>query len=201
MLIPSLLVFLTKWPVLSVCQCVSVSVSYSPSWDWRPSSAFIKYHGCPKLVLFGILSLFCTFFLGYLYTSFEWSWLYIDISRNFCETHPVYQLSAWYSFFYILKASPVPTILDHSEFCWVPFPQDPSSPHSCSQVSMKCVSSLCSSCCQPILYYQSLSFPLTTVVVIWLISYLLLCQHCLRKIKKKKTCIRLEFALAFRCSP
>lgn len=115
MLIPSLLVFLPKWPVLSVCQCVSVSVSYSPSWDWRPSSTFIKYHGCPKLVLFGILFLFCTFFLGYLYTSFEWSWLYIDISRNFCETHPVYQLSAWYSFFYILKASPVPTILDHSD--------------------------------------------------------------------------------------
>lgn len=81
------------------------------------------------------------------------------------------------------------------EFCWVPFPQDPSSPHSCSQVSMKCVSSLCSSCCQSILCYQSLSFPLTTVVVIWLISYLLLWQHCLRKIKKKKPVYALSLPL------
>lgn len=69
------------------------------------------------------------------------------------------------------------------EFCWVPFPRDPSLPLSCSQVSMKRISSLCPSCCQPILCHQSLSFPLTTVVVIWLI-YSLLCQHCLRKIKR-----------------
>lgn len=206
MLIPSLLVFLPKRPVLSVCQYVSVSVSYSPFWDWRPSSAFIKYHGCPKLVLFGILFLFCTLFLGYLYTSFELSWLYIDISRNVCETHPVYQLSAWYSFFYVLKASPIPTILDHSDLS------------SCLQVLLGSLSTgthfttfLLPGVYEVCLFSLSFLLPAHSMPSITLLSldncsnyltdlfYLLLWQHCLWKTKNTYIC--LEFALALRCSP
>lgn len=103
-------------------------------------------------------------------------------------------------FFYILKASPIQTILDHGDLSSClrvlvgSLPQDPILPHSCSQVSMKRVSSLCPSCCQPMPCRQSLSFPLTTVGVIWLICSICCFDNIVFE-RQKNTCIRLELPL------
>lgn len=185
---------------LSVSLCLCLSVSCSPFWDWRPTSAFTKYHGCPKLVLFGILFLFCTPFLGYLYTSFELSWLYIDVSRNVCETHPVYRLSAWYSFFLYFEGI---SNTNYSRPRWSV--QLLASSGGLLATGPHFTTFLLPGVYEACLFSLSLLLPAHAMPSITLVSldncrsyltdlfYLLLWQHCLWK--TKNTCIRLELPL------